>query len=159
MKATNLRLACLMIILASLQCFASSGDTTGDEISLKVMAELYPTASRILPVQSPVPHIVAFGGREKLGYSFYTDLITPIPAYSGFPIRSLVSLSPEGKIIEVRIIYHQEPILVIGVDDKILSGFIAQYKGMSVTDGIRIRGAGRPNSIDGISGATITAMV
>jgi NosR/NirI family nitrous oxide reductase transcriptional regulator len=147
-----------MIILASLQCFASS-NTTGDEISLKVMAEIFPTASRILPVDAPVPHIIAFEGREVLGYSFYTDLITPIPAYSGFPIRSLVSIHAEGTIISVRIIAHQEPILVIGVNDKILSGFIAQYEGMSITDGIRIQGAGRPNSIDGISGATITAMV
>lgn len=123
------------------------------------MAELYPTASRILPVESPVPHIVAFGGKKILGYSFYTDLIVPIPAYSGFPIKSLVSLAPDGKIINVKIISHQEPILVIGVNDKILAGFIAQYEGMSVTQGIRILGAGNPNSIDGISGATITAMV
>ncbi len=151
-----------MAILAGLQCFASSNSSMGDEIHREVLAELYPTATRFLPPESTEASVsfhVALQGNEILGYSFYTDSIAPIPAYSGFPINSLVSMSKEGVISDVRIISHQEPILVIGMDDTTLARFIAQYKGMSVSEDIRIRGAGKPNSIDGISGATITAMV
>lgn len=159
MKVINLALICPIAILAGLQCLAGSSDAMADDISRQVLAELYPAATSILSSETTVPHQLALHGNEILGYSFHTDLIAPIPAYSGFPIRSLVNMSKEGVILDVRIISHQEPILVIGIDEKTLTRFIRQYTGMSVKEDIRIRGAGKPNSIDGISGATITAMV
>lgn len=113
----------------------------------------------MVPVESPVPHVIAFSGREMSGYVFYTDLIAPIPACSGFPIRSLVSMRPDGEIQSVTIVHHQEPILVIGIEDADLEAFISQYQGLSARQRIRLTGAGKPNSVDAISGATITAMV
>ena len=147
----------LVLTVLSGQLFAE--DSTHDPISAKLVTEIFPEASRVVPVESPVPHTVVFGGRELLGYALYTDLIAPIPAYSGFPIRTLVGLDADGTIRLVRIIHHQEPILVIGINDSILAAFIAQYEGLSVAERIRLTGADKPNSVDGISGATITAMV
>ncbi len=163
MRAWKSILLSLAVILVSLTAIAAGNRTSNnfgpDEISKEVLTELYPDASRILSIQSPVPHMVAFKGRDIIGYSFYTDLIASIPAYSGFPIRTLVSITADGKYSAVKIISHQEPILVIGVDDNILANYIAQYIGMSARENIRLRGAGKANSIDGLSGATITAMV
>ena len=159
LKTINLLLLLALAGITIFMCDANAQDTNDSSISEKVVAEIFPDASRIVPVDSPVPHTIVFGGRKLLGYVFYTDLIAPIPAYSGFPIKSLVALNPEGKLILVKIIYHQEPILVIGVNDSILAAFIDQYEGLSVKERIRLTGAGKPNSIDGISGATITAMV
>lgn len=159
MKATHFALLCLLAILVHPDCYARDSGAEQDAVSLKLVADLFPDATRTLPVESPIPHLIVFDGKHILGYSFFTDLITPIPAYSGYPIRTLVSIKPDGTIIEVRIISHQEPILVIGVNDEILTNFTSQYEGMSVVNGIRLAGKNRPNSVDGISGATITAMV
>jgi polyferredoxin len=130
-----------------------------DDISIRMVSDLFPSATRTVPVDSPAPHVVVFEGREVLGYVYYTDRVKPIPAYSGFPIRSLVSLKAGGEIHKVKIVQHQEPILVIGVNDRILAAFIDQYSGLSAKQRIRLTGADQPNSVDGISGATITAMV
>ncbi len=163
MSAWKPYLLCLATVLVSLTVFAGSNGAASefgpDAISKEIAAELYPNASRILSVQSPVPHLVAFNGRDVIGYAFYTDLIASIPAYSGFPIRTLVSITADGNYSAVKIISHQEPILVIGVNNNILASYIDQYIGMSAKVGIKLRGAGKPNSIDGLSGATITAMV
>ena len=159
MKATHFALLCLLAILVHPDCYARDSGAEQDAVSLKLVADLFPDATRTLPVESPIPHLIVFDGKHILGYSFFTDLITPIPAYSGYPIRTLVSIKPDGTIFEVRIISHQEPILVIGVNDEILTNFTSQYEGMSVVNGIRLAGKNRPNSVDGISGATITAMV
>ena len=98
---------------------------------------------------------------QLLGYVYYTDDVLKIPAYSGKPIRTLVGFDRQGVIRGVRIVYHEEPILVVGITDAHLQKFIDQYVGKSVFDKIKIGGRERDGYkvIDSISGATITVMV
>ena len=93
--------------------------------------------------------------------SFYTDDVIKIPAYSGKPIRTLVGFDINGKIVGLKIVHHEEPILVVGISDQDLQLFIDQYLGKYVSDKIKIGGRDRDGykSIDAISGATITVMV
>jgi len=96
-----------------------------------------------------------------IGYVFETFDVLRIPAYSGKPINNLVGLDLQGHITGVRIIDHQEPILVVGISDNDLQRYVDQYAGKSAFDRLKIGAGNRPGyvNVDGISGATITVMV
>ncbi len=98
---------------------------------------------------------------KVVGYVFLTDDVVAIPAYSGKPISTLVGLDLQARITGLAIVQHQEPILVVGISDQDLQGFIDQYRGRAVTERFKIGGAPREGyqTLDGISGATITVMV
>ncbi len=123
--------------------------------------ELFPRAQSIgafsgVPRAAPVLR----DGR-KLGYIFFTDDVLPIPAYSGKPVNCLVGFDLHGTLTGVRIVRHQEPILVVGLTAADLARFTAQYRHLPLANEIRIDGRQRPGRsvIDGLSGATITSMV
>ena len=96
-----------------------------------------------------------------LGYLMRTSDIAPIPAYSGEPITLLVGLDLEGQITGLKITEHSEPILVVGISDQDLEHYVEQYRGVTVDKKVKLGGSERDGyvTIDGISGATITAMV
>ena len=113
------------------------------------------------PLQGQPPVAEVFKSDSVIGYVFYTDDVVKIPAYSGKPIRTLVGFDTTGVIRGVNIVYHEEPILVVGITDADLQTFINQYIGKKVNDKIKVGGRDRDGyrAIDTISGATITVMV
>ncbi len=123
--------------------------------------ELFPDATRFGSLTGNPPAAPAYQGDTLLGYAYLTKDVLQIPAYSGKPINNLVGIDRKGSIKGVRIVEHEEPILVIGVTDEDLRRFIEQYRGKSVFDRIAIGGSMRKGAvvIDSISGASITAMV
>ncbi|MDX1489323.1 MAG: 4Fe-4S binding protein, partial [Acidiferrobacterales bacterium] len=123
--------------------------------------ELFPDATRFGTLTGNPPAAPAYQGDELLGYVYLTKDILQIPAYSGKPINNLVGIDLNGDITGVRIVEHEEPILVVGVTEEDLQRFIEQYRGKSVFDPIAIGGSMRKGEvvIDSISGASITAMV
>ena len=62
-------------------------------------------------------------GDEIVGYAFETINIAPIPAYSGKPMNMQVILGPEGNILDNYVLYHDEPILLIGIPEQKLHDF------------------------------------
>jgi len=108
------------------------------------------------PLAAPVHQ-----GERLLGYVIRTTDIAPIPAYSGEPITLLVGLDLEGRIAGLDILKHSEPILVVGISEQDLKHYIDQYQGVSVLERVKLGGAEREGyaTFDGITGATITAMV
>ncbi len=123
--------------------------------------ELFPDADQIVAAEG-TPPLASLKKEDRLvGYALLTDQIAPIPAYSGKPITTLVVFDVAGKIRGVRVLAHQEPILVVGVSDDDLGRYTGQYQGLFIADEVRVGGdpaPGRP-VIEGISGATITTMV
>lgn len=120
----------------------------------------FPAADRFGALEGEPPAAAAWRGPQLLGYVFQTFDVVRIPAYSGRPINTLVGLDTEGRIVGVRIVYHEEPILAVGISEKELRAFTEQYVGKSAHDSI-IVGAPRAGhvAVDTISGATITVMV
>ena len=121
----------------------------------------FPQADALGEMQGEPPAAGVFHGRDLIGYLLLTDQVAPIPAYSGKPVSTLVGIDLTGKITGVRIVQHQEPILLVGVTDQDLHDYIDQYIGQRVTDRVKIGGGQRDGyvTVDGISGATITVMV
>lgn len=100
-------------------------------------------------------------GDDIVGYAFETINIAPIPAYSGKPMNMQVILDPEGNILDNYVLYHDEPILLIGIPEQKLHDFAGKYQGIHVTQRVVI-GRTKDESavtIDAVSGATVTVMV
>lgn len=100
-------------------------------------------------------------GDELVAYAFETINVVNIPAYSGKPINLQVLMDLEGKILDAYVIYHDEPILLIGIPEAKLHAFAAKYQGIAADQRVVI---GRSKdkdavTIDAVTGATVTVMV
>lgn len=150
-----------ILLLIALALMAEFVYASSMEQYLEKVRVMFPDVQRLGPVEGDPPSAAVYGEHELLGYVLLTDDIVRIPAYSGKPVNCLVGFDLRGKIRGVKIVAHQEPILVVGISDNDLASYADQYSGLAVTDDVRIGGdaaAGRP-VIDGITGATITVMV
>ena len=97
---------------------------------------------------------------DIVGYVLLTDDLVDIPGYSGETMNTLVGLDTDGVITGVKIVRHAEPIVLIGLPEATIHEFTGQYPGKRITDRILI--SREPTleyvTIDGISGATVTAV-
>ena len=125
------------------------------------VASVFPGAEMVHSHDSLADVAVATLPDSTTVYAFSTGSLAPISAYSGKPIDTLVGIDKNGQVVGVRILHHEEPILVIGVSDKDLANFTAQFVGKRVGDRVRVGAHDREGyvGIDGITGATITTMV
>ena len=100
------------------------------------------------------------GGGDPMGYVFLTDDLVEVPGYSGHTLNTLVGLDATGKITGVKIIRHSEPIVLIGLDEKVIHDFVAQYPGRDIRDRIIISNTPKQGyvAVDGITSATVTAV-
>lgn len=129
---------------------------------IEALAEQYfPDAQSVSEFSGTPPAASVYAGKQLLGYLLITDDVVHIPGYSGAPIYTLVGFSLEGEIRGVEILHHQEPILEAGVTEADLQRYLDQYPGKPIERRIRIGRTVRPDdiAIDGLTGATITAMV
>jgi len=100
------------------------------------------------------------GNRTLLGYVLLTDDLVEVPGYSGHTLNTLVGMNGDGVITGIKIVRHSEPIVLIGLSEKVIHDFVAQYVGKNIRQRIIISDAARDGytSVDGISGATVTAV-
>lgn len=98
-----------------------------------------------------------YAAKKIVGYTFETAQQVDIPAYSGKPVNTLVSIDSKGIIKDTWVVEQHEPILLVGIPVQKLYDFAAQFVGKSVAERIEV-GTGK-NTIDGISSATVTSMV
>jgi len=130
--------------------------------SVDTLAQQYfPQATHIGEFEGEPLAAPVYQDEVLLGYLMRTSDIAPIPAYSGEPITLLVGLGLEGLITGLKITQHSEPILVVGISEQDLDHYVEQYRGVTVDKKVKLGGSEREGyvTIDGISGATITAMV
>ena len=156
--APAIRLFALFLFLL-LGMTAPARAETIDEL-YPAVRDFFPQADRFGDLEGKPPAAAIYQGRRLLGYAYLTDDVLRIPAYSGHPINTLVGFDLQGRIVGLRIVEHQEPMLVVGISDERLQRFVSQYKDKSVFDRVVIgAGADGDVAIDTISGATITVMV
>lgn len=128
---------------------------------ISLVREFFPQAERFGPFDGDPRAAPVIAHGAIAGYVYLTDEIMPIPAYSGKPISTLVGVDLSGTIVGVRIVHHEEPILLAGVTEAQLAAFVDQYHGINARDRIKVGGEPREGYavVDAISGATITMMV
>ena len=132
-----------------------------EDITLSQAQQVFQGVTRLGEADHEIAVRPAYSGDKLAGYLFLTNEIAPIPAYSGKPISVLIGLDLKAGMTGIRILAHEEPILVIGVTEQDLSAFTAQYHDQSALSRVRVGAHNREGyvGIDGISGATITTMV
>ncbi len=158
-KFVNIYIRLSVVVILALCAGSSIAADIQDDFSL--IKGFFPTADSVTELEGIPPSAAVLDGANVLGYVYYTDDVVKIPAYSGKPIRTLVGFDTAGKITGLKIVHHEEPILVVGIYEDDLQSFIDQYVNKFVNDKIKIGGKDREGykSIDTISGATITVMV
>lgn len=150
----SLLACCLLLVLF----FTASAQAA---IDLDHARQAFAAADRLEPASDDPPAYAVYGSDELLGYVFQTIAVAPIPAYSGKPVNLLVGLDREGRIVAARVLWHDEPILLVGIPEQKLQDFAAAHVGMHVSERVKI--GARPDEdvkgVDAISGATVTVMV
>jgi Na+-translocating ferredoxin:NAD+ oxidoreductase RnfG subunit len=145
---------CLLLVLAACRPIQAA---TVPELA----RQYFPAADRVGEFEGDPLAAGVYAGERLLGYVLRTTDIAPIPAYSGEPITLLVGLGLDGRITGLQITQHSEPILVVGVSEQDLQHYVQQYRGVSIQERVKIGGSPRDGyvTVDGITGASITAMV
>ena len=106
------------------------------------------------------PFLVARRDGDAVGYLFLTHQLVDMVAYSGKPLEILVAMSAQGEILSAELIAHSEPILLVGIPEKVLHDFIDQFEGRQIERLLLDNIAGESKiALDGVSGATVTALV
>ncbi len=119
--------------------------------------KLFPGADRVSNEDKTSDIAIVYAGKKIVGYSFQTAQQVDIPAYSGRPVNTLVTIDAKGFIKDAWVVEQHEPILLVGIPVQKLYDFAHQYVGKSVAERIEV-GTGK-GTVDGISSATVTAMV
>ena len=152
------RLIKIALLLLSTSLYAAQPVTERIE---ELAQQYFPDAQSIGEFSGVPPAAPVYSNEQLLGYLLVTDDVVHIPGYSGAPIRTLVGFGLEGSIRGLEILQHQEPIIEAGVTEEEFQHYIDQYPSKPINRRIRIGRAVRPDdiAIDGLTGATITAMV
>jgi polyferredoxin/Na+-translocating ferredoxin:NAD+ oxidoreductase RnfG subunit len=146
----------LLAPLSAHAAFPTLNDITLDQVRV-----IFNDADTLGPRETAIPARGVLHDNNLIGYVALSSEIIAIPGYSGKPLAVLIGVNPEGVIAGAHIIYHEEPILVAGIQESQLQDFVRQYQGKKADAKIRIGARNRTGyeGVDGISGATITAMI
>ena len=117
---------------------------------------LFPQAASTGPLSGKPPAIPVYGAGGRIGFLFSTAELTDVVGFSGAPFNFVVGLDLQGKIVGVVVVEHHEPILDYNSMGGQPTRFIKQYTGLDLSGSISF-GQGTPGTINGISGATVSA--
>ncbi|MEW6738831.1 MAG: FMN-binding protein [Nitrospirota bacterium] len=94
---------------------------------------------------------------KLVGYVFISkDWTSKLVGYAGKHLETLIGMDTNGNITGVKLLFHSEPIVLIGLKEEHYLDFIKQYKGKNIKSPLSV---GREISMDVITGATVTAVV
>ncbi|MBI5166034.1 MAG: regulatory protein NosR [Magnetospirillum sp.] len=120
------------------------------------LAQVFPGAERLGPVEGRPPAAVAYRGDTPLGTVFVTSDAVDTRGYSGKPIHVAVGIDRTGTIVGATLLKHSEPIVLIGIPPAKVEAFIAGFVGRNPLNTPQPADAKGP---DVVSGATVTVMV
>ncbi|MDH7498839.1 MAG: FMN-binding protein [candidate division NC10 bacterium] len=146
---------CLMICILALMSLswvdearteAASGSQEKERAAL--LAKVFPTAERFETVDKGfIKYEVAYQGEERIGAAFYTEG----KGYGG-PMRVMVGIDPQGKVVEVILISHQE---TLGLwTQQVDQEFRSQFRGKSRP--FILKRDDPSGNLDGVTSATVT---
>ncbi|MGV2873989.1 4Fe-4S binding protein [Colwellia sp. E150_009] len=127
------------------------------------IAQIFPSATRIGPVDKDIPVTPVYQLNELLGYVFESDDFTHFIAFSGQTVNLLIGIDTQGVLTGLKILNHHEPIFLHGLGEQPLFRFIKQYQGHSIKKRFIINARDKTaldtTYLDGITRATISVLV
>ncbi len=98
-----------------------------------------------------------YKGDELAGYVILSKEWTgKLIGYSGKHMETLIGMDADGVITGIKILFHSEPIVLIGLKEQNYLDFLQQYPGKNIRQELTI---GKGISLDAVTGATVTAVV
>ncbi|HIE93148.1 MAG TPA: FMN-binding protein, partial [Acidobacteria bacterium] len=144
----------MLIAITSAPAFAQRWRATDDIPRYEdYLREALPGAETFRWINRGTPHYRGYktgpnGEEELVGLGFFTvDFAPKVRGYKG-EIWMLVGMDPGGALIDISMVYHNEPFGYFSVDP---AKFVAQFRGKSVMAPMTVG-----NDIDAVSRATIT---
>jgi transcriptional regulator of nitric oxide reductase len=127
------------------------------------IAQIFPSATRVGPVDKKIAVTPIYQLNELLGYVFESDNFTDFIGFSGQTINLLIGIDTQGVLTGLKILNHNEPIFLHGLGEQPMFDFIKQYEGHSIKERFIIN-ARKKNSLnttyfDGITRATVSVLV
>lgn len=162
--ATTIRFCVwIMFFVVSLTlhpALSKEGDVTDIPTAID---EIFPTATRIGELDSDIPVIPIYQLNELLGYAFESQHFANFMGFSGEPINILIGLDPQGLLLGLKVIKHNEPIFLHGLGEGPFFEFVEQYKNHSIREryiiGSDDRSSPTATYFDGITRATVSVLV
>ena len=155
------RVSALLLLTVFLALYVTATTASGAELRRFLgdtqPADIFPGADRLAAPEGSPLVAAAFSGDEQLGFVFLNSDIVNATGYSGKPIHVLIAMDMDAVIQGARLVEHHEPIVLIGIPEKRISGFIDDFVGLDVAK--LVRSEGDEHDIDIVSGATVTVMV
>lgn len=151
----GLTVRALLFLYAALLAIPDRGHAQ-DAPSLTLAREVFPGAEGVGAFAGEPPAADVMIGGRLAGYLLSTRAVLDSVGYSGRPFEAVLALDLDGRITGAKLVSHNEPVLVVGVEPEELDAFIAQFRGRAVdaTGG----GAGIPG-VDAISRATVSSVL
>ena len=160
-----LRLAAVAVALV----FGSVGAFAG-QITREKLQDIFPSPLIIGQQDDKLkiwPILKQGSGRfDLVGYAFESDDFAPIPGFGGTPPDLLISITPEGTFLGVKVLRQHEPVFVEGLGPEPMNAFLDQYTGMSMRHTIRVgnhnaRAQGAPplTTVDGVAMASASTRI
>lgn len=153
-----------LILLCASLCAAllfgvtsSSASVLQDFLPSIAASDLVPGADGFGPERGDLAVAPVLKGDETIAWTFVTSDFVGTTGYSGKPIHTLVTVGPDARIIDVRLVKHSEPIVLIGIPEAKVQALVAGYAGLDLI--AEANAGGTAHEVDIISGATVTVMV
>ena len=162
--ATTIRLCVwIMFFITALTlqpALSKEGDVTDIPTAID---EIFPTATRVGDLDPDIPVIPIYQLNELLGYAFESQHFANFMGFSGEPINILIGLDPQGILLGLKVIKHNEPIFVHGLGEGPFFEFVEQYKNHSIRERFIIgsddRSSPTATYFDGVTRATVSVLV
>ncbi len=153
-----LLLFCASLCTALLFSVTSSAASVLQDFLPSIAAsDLVPGADGFGPERGDLAVAPVLKGDETIAWTFVTSDFVGTTGYSGKPIHTLVTVGPDARIIDVRLVKHSEPIVLIGIPEAKVQALVAGYAGLDLI--AEANAGGTAHEVDIISGATVTVMV
>ncbi len=132
-----------------------------DWLSFELVQELFPNADTVQPMEGDPPVAPVYAGGVLQGYVFVTRDITESLGFSSLEFLVAVGLRLDGTLAGARVVAHREPIIDLIMLQDLVPRFARQYSGVDIRAPLRVQltQSSEPGSIDGISSATISAVL
>lgn len=104
----------------------------------ETLAMAFPGADRFGPIDPELPVAPVYKGDALVGYIFETYDIVQGIGFSKKPFHILVGLDLTGHVAGVRLVYHTEPIAILGRTDDDFHEYLKQFVGLDVRRGVSV---------------------
>lgn len=154
---TNTFVALVLAVIAFLiPHLAAAQSRLGEFLTKAPLQEIMPEADRLGPIEGTPPAAPAYHGDKLVGYVFLNSDVVNATGYSGRPINLVLGVDTAGTITGAKLVEHHEPIVLIGIPEQKIRGYIDGFVGSNPITGTF---AANKHAPDIISGATVTVMV